>query len=276
MDSDLIIPIDLANIDFLMFRPRKSHVGTKKISCSNIEKSRSNTRDYNTKTIYKEEKISPPTTNNKIYLNDSTCYLITEYLFNRVIENYPNYRKKEHSTEAKIEKKLQDWTIAIDRMIRIDKRDSNEILKVIDWSQDDTFWRQNIKSTWKLREKYDDLLIRMEEESALPVSSITFTATIDDLNPVVTKKVIEAYSWLINNEKYVPTSNEMIKFIEVSKKIEEFYKDRGIIKANQVKYLKKCMEKNYINNGEILYAGHLCSNHTWNILMPQFLSELGV
>ena len=99
---------------------------------------------------------------------------------------------------------------------------------------------------------------------------------IEDPDPELTQKVIKAYSWLINNEKYSPTNGEMVKFIRTSKKMLEFYEDRGIIKTNWIKYLRKCLEKNYGNRGETLYPGHMCGEHTWGVLMPQFLAELGV
>ena len=56
---------------------------------------------------------------------------------------------------------LDKWAHHIDLMIRIDKRDPAEIEKVIDWCQADTFWQNNILSTEKLREQYDQLILKM-------------------------------------------------------------------------------------------------------------------
>ena len=52
---------------------------------------------------------------------------------------------------------FQKWAEVIDFMIRIDKRTPQEIEAVIFWCQQDVFWRKNILSTNKLREKFDQL-----------------------------------------------------------------------------------------------------------------------
>ncbi|MHA1592412.1 MAG: hypothetical protein ACTSUP_08075 [Candidatus Heimdallarchaeaceae archaeon] len=283
-DSELTIPQDLANIENLMFQHRKSNVRTEKNTVSKPRKSISNTIDDNIKIKNKEKNIPLTSTStgssneSTIYSQDSSSYLVAEYLFNRIIENYPNYRKKEHSSSKLIEKKLQDWSIAIDRMFRIDEKNLDEILKVIDWTQDNHFWRKNIKSTWKLREKYEDLLIEMEEDSkkSTKVKKVVLVKQPDDPNPDLTQSIVKAYSWLINNKEYIPTDAEMTKFMKTSEKMLKFYKTHSVMKENWVKYLKKCMEKNYTEKGDTLYVGHLCSDSTWNILMPQFLSELGI
>lgn len=46
-------------------------------------------------------------------------------------------------------------------MIRIDGRTPDEIRAVIEWTQQDTFWMNNILSTGKLREKFDQLMLKM-------------------------------------------------------------------------------------------------------------------
>jgi hypothetical protein len=46
-------------------------------------------------------------------------------------------------------------------MMRLDKREANDIKDVIDWCQADSFWMVNILSTNKLREKFDQLYTKM-------------------------------------------------------------------------------------------------------------------
>jgi len=50
----------------------------------------------------------------------------------------------------------------MDRMIRLDKRNPDEIGKVILYSQNSNFWKSNILSTASLREKYDTLYLQMK------------------------------------------------------------------------------------------------------------------
>jgi len=56
---------------------------------------------------------------------------------------------------------LNTWEKDIKRLLKIDKRDPAEIEKVIRWCQADPFWQNNILSPKKLREKYDQLCLKM-------------------------------------------------------------------------------------------------------------------
>lgn len=58
----------------------------------------------------------------------------------------------------------QVWAGHIDRLMRLDKRSFSEILAVIKWCQSDDFWQNNILSTKKLREKFPQLLLKMNGE----------------------------------------------------------------------------------------------------------------
>lgn len=56
---------------------------------------------------------------------------------------------------------IQTWAVHTERMIRLDKRAPDRIAAVIRWCQADSFWQSNILSTRKLREKFDQLELRM-------------------------------------------------------------------------------------------------------------------
>ena len=53
-----------------------------------------------------------------------------------------------------LRKASSKWAKDFDLMIRRDKIDADDIAEVIDWSQNDNFWRSNILSGKKVREKY--------------------------------------------------------------------------------------------------------------------------
>lgn len=75
----------------------------------------------------------------------------------RILENKPN---------RKIDKNwLENWSKDIDRLHRIDGRSWEEIEKAIVWSQENSFWRTNILSGAKLREKIDALEDQMAREN---------------------------------------------------------------------------------------------------------------
>jgi len=59
----------------------------------------------------------------------------------------------------------KDARLLIDR----DNRTVAEIIKVIEWSQSDSFWRSNILSMAKLREKFDQMRLRAAQPSRGPV-----------------------------------------------------------------------------------------------------------
>ena len=55
------------------------------------------------------------------------------------------------------------WRTEARLMLDRDKRDPAEIRAVIDWTVKDSFWRANVLSVPKLREKYDQLRLQMSK-----------------------------------------------------------------------------------------------------------------
>lgn len=83
----------------------------------------------------------------------SMAYRIANYLYRHILSHNPNFKKPN----------FREWANHADKMIRIDKRNPEEIKSVIEWCQRDDFWYKNILSTKKLRQKYDDLIIKMQD-----------------------------------------------------------------------------------------------------------------
>lgn len=52
----------------------------------------------------------------------------------------------------------------MNRIARIDQKPYVIIEKVIEWSQQDEFWRQNIRSVSRLRKQFDTMLIKAKTE----------------------------------------------------------------------------------------------------------------
>ena len=61
-------------------------------------------------------------------------------------------------------KSIERWAADIDRMLRLDGRDLQKVEEVIRWCQADDFWRGNILSGAKLREKFDQLTMQMQRD----------------------------------------------------------------------------------------------------------------
>ena len=89
--------------------------------------------------------------NNKTFLSDSTELGLAELLFQKI-----RSRNQKHKRPN-----LQTWARDVDKMIRIDGRTADDIRTLIEWSQQDPFWQNNILSTAKLREKFDQLILKM-------------------------------------------------------------------------------------------------------------------
>jgi len=82
------------------------------------------------------------------------CENVSELLLNEILKRKPDYKKPD----------LEKWASSIDLMIRVDKRNPDEIKKVIIWCQQDKFWQNNILSTSKLREQFDQLSLKMNSK----------------------------------------------------------------------------------------------------------------
>lgn len=74
-------------------------------------------------------------------------YRLAEYLLKKIKLHLPNIKEPD----------LQGWASKMDLILRIDKRKPEEVKAVIDFAQGDLFWRSNILSAGKLRDKYDQL-----------------------------------------------------------------------------------------------------------------------
>jgi hypothetical protein len=66
-----------------------------------------------------------------------------------------------NNPKAKITaRQVCDWGREADLMLRLDGRTAEEVTALITWSQGDRFWRSNILSMGKLREKFDALTLK--------------------------------------------------------------------------------------------------------------------
>jgi hypothetical protein len=75
-------------------------------------------------------------------------------LFDLMLKNNPSIKRPN----------LEKWAADIRKMREIDERPTEHIDYMIRWSQSDEFWKTNILSPSKLREKYDQLVIRAKSD----------------------------------------------------------------------------------------------------------------
>lgn len=100
------------------------------------------------------------------YMSDSNEYRLAVYLFNYIKKNNPKAR----------EPNFQKWAKQFDYILRIDKRELEEVKELIKFSQQHEFWYKNILSPDKLRKQYDRLMLEMD--------SVRATNDREDLAPL--------------------------------------------------------------------------------------------
>jgi hypothetical protein len=89
----------------------------------------------------------------KTFLSDSDEYRLSTFLWNYI---------KKNNDKAK-EPNLQRWSKQFDSILRLDKREIEDIKKVIVFSQKDEFWYKNILSPDKVRTHFEKLILQMKE-----------------------------------------------------------------------------------------------------------------
>ncbi|MCM3651301.1 DUF4373 domain-containing protein [Metabacillus litoralis] len=147
-------------------KKRSSVVVDKRVSMrSKYQKEKENVSDAETRvetpqSKVKESKekksIEKKNSRKQVYDNTSIYYQLAKRLFDRILENNSNYK----------EPNLQTWSNDIRLMMEKDNRNEEQIVYVIDWCQNHSFWKTNILSTSKLREKFDRLVIQIKEDKS--------------------------------------------------------------------------------------------------------------
>ena len=99
-------------------------------------------------------KIDNPTISNKSISKD---IILTNILYSRIIKNYPFVKEK---TKSQKETDYEE----MNKLNRLDGFSYEQIEAVIEWSQQDNFWKQNIRSVDKLRKQFETLLIRIKAQ----------------------------------------------------------------------------------------------------------------
>jgi len=89
----------------------------------------------------------------KYYMPDSPEMILSKRLLDLILLNNPDFKRPD----------LQKWCKHIELMITRDNRSTESISRVISFCQNDDFWSSNILSTQKLREKFDQLKMKMSK-----------------------------------------------------------------------------------------------------------------
>ncbi len=102
-----------------------------------------------------QEKPEPKNKGRKqVYDEHSIYFQLANRLYQRILENNPDHKKPN----------LQNWANDVRLMMERDKRTQEQIVYLIDWVQQDSFWMKNVLSIAKLRERFDQLVMQVKSE----------------------------------------------------------------------------------------------------------------
>lgn len=73
-------------------------------------------------------------------------------LYQKILENNPQAKKPN----------LEKWASDFRLIRQIDKRTDEQVKYLIDWTQQDTFWKANILSPARLRKQFDHLVVKIK------------------------------------------------------------------------------------------------------------------
>jgi hypothetical protein len=112
------------------------------------------------------KKVLPPNQRPKFDKN-SPPYKAAAYLRKLILEN-----NKREPVPNNNPKDLENWSVELDRLNRLGPVGAKnkgynwkEIGKIMDWCQDDSFWKKNIKSASKFRKQITKLEDNMEDNA---------------------------------------------------------------------------------------------------------------
>ncbi len=127
----------------------------------------------NTTSIATSNAPTIPTNKKKcrVFLPDDSCYLLSKKLLDAIKENNPSHRANSF-TNARVESTVQRWCQDMELLTRKDKRPTEMIEQVIEWATKNRFWKSNILSASKLREKWDTVAAQMDSETTKSENSV--------------------------------------------------------------------------------------------------------
>lgn len=105
-----------------------------------------------------------PVNKKQKYSEDNTYYKMATYFFRRV-EKVANEAGIQHLIKKA---NMQRWADDMRKLVELDEVDKKLAKDVMDWVTQDSFWKTNVLSAKKLREKFMELAIKMNAQKQPP------------------------------------------------------------------------------------------------------------
>lgn len=103
----------------------------------------------NVKNVKNEKKYS----RKRVYDESSLYYRLSVFFYEQIKRNNPNHKEPNYQT----------WSDDIRKMIELDKRTDEQVRYLMQWVQEDDFEMANVLSPRKLRERFDQLVIKVKQ-----------------------------------------------------------------------------------------------------------------
>lgn len=159
LSNVLFIELVHSNVIAMTLQSYPYDVSTSEVSHPNVTPM---ALERQTNTEITTETTTKITTENKkesrkpVYDESSVHYQLANLLYEKILIDDPSFKKPN----------LQNWADHIRLMMERDERTEEQIKYLIEWSQNNSFWKSNILSTKKLREKATTLIRQIKAERA--------------------------------------------------------------------------------------------------------------
>jgi hypothetical protein len=108
----------------------------------------------------KKVKNIPSSRQKRTYAEDSPPYLMAQYFHSKIMV----YAEESNVGHLVSKANIQSWADDCRKLLELDNIEKRLVRDVIDWTTSHSFWKTNILSPSKLREKFQELSIKMNEE----------------------------------------------------------------------------------------------------------------
>lgn len=156
LNNVLFIELLHSNVIAMTFQSYTSDIETSEVSHHNVTpmtlESQTNT-EITTETTTENIKNNSRKRQKRIYEETSDEMKLVDFFISEIRRNDAHFK----------EPNKQSWCDEFRKIIELDKRDKREIAELIRWVQKNDFWKANVLSPKKLREKYSTLVIQMKE-----------------------------------------------------------------------------------------------------------------
>ncbi|MDM5310348.1 Replication protein O [Peribacillus frigoritolerans] len=152
--------ITINNYDF--YQGTEDKKTTQNRHGNDIKKTKKHTNKNDKELKNEKEDINTSCCRSKTYDEESVPFQLSLRLLHNIRKNNEEFKEPD----------LQKWSNDIRLMMDKDNRSEEQIRYLIDWCQQDSFWKANILSPSKLRKQYDQLVARIKSEKQMKKKSL--------------------------------------------------------------------------------------------------------